>query len=424
MNQARLHAAEVARDSLESLIATHGPQRSHIYWSILLGVVAGLAALPLVKVEVSVRAPGMVRPQTERAELKSAVAGHLAQVLVRDNDAVQAGQPLLVLRGAEVEERLARNRARQAEQREAIADLGRLVAERVLQASGTSASPGIALPAGERFDVPPDRGALAVGRATGAPFFTAQYRQEFAQLQAQLHSYALAEQKARGELVRYTALAAKGIATQQELDNARYDVERLGAEKALVAEQALARWQATLREGKSTLANLVTEEQRCAEELAHYTLRAPASGVLLGFAGLSAGGYVSAGQVLGAVSPEDALRVETYVAPKDVGLIRVGQAARLQVDAFPYTQWGTLDGVVESVSGDMLTGGTGTAGSVFFKVVVRPAQTSLRLPGGVAGELRKGMTLSARFLVARRSLLQILHEDVSHWLDPKANPPS
>lgn len=419
MSPIRLYAADAVQDSLESLFAAHGPQRSHIYWCILLGVAAGLAALPLVKVEVSVRAQGMVRPQTERAELKSAVAGHITEVLARDNDAVHAGQPLLVLRGAEVEERLARNRARQAEQREALADLDWLVGERP---SGSTVSPATALLAVEPVFASSRNSTLPKGSATGVSFSTAQYRQEFTQLQAQLHSYALAEQRARGELDRYTALAAKGIVTQQELDNARYEFERLRAEKALAAEQTLARWQATLREGKSTLANLVTEEQRFTEELAHYTLRASASGALIGFAGLSVGSFVAAGQVLGAVSPDDALRVEALVTPKDVGLIRVGQTARLQIDAFPYTQWGTIDGIVESISGDMLNGGPSAASGVFFKVIVRPASTTLRLPSGVAAELRKGMTLSARFLVARRSLLQILHEDVSNWLDPKANP--
>lgn len=427
MSQTRLYSAVVAQDSLESLLAAHGPQRSQIYWSILLGIIAGLVALPIVKVEVSVRAQGLVRPQTERTELKSAVAGHLAQVLARDNDPVQAGQPLLVIRGTEVEERITRNRARQVEHRNSIVDLERLVVEKPGEPSGASAltvsSSGIVPPAAEIVGVPPSNGASIVGSASGPSFSTPQYRQEFAQLQAQLHSYALAGQKARGELARYATLAAKGIATQQELDNAHYEVERLGAERKLVGEQALARWQTALRDEKTALANLATEELRLLEELAHHTLRAPAAGVLIGFSGLSAGGFVAAGQVLGAVSPEGILRVETYVTPKDVGLIRVGQAARLQIDAFPYTQWGVLDGIVESVSGDMHNGGTGAASGVFFKVIVRPAQTALRLPSGVAGELRKGMTLSARFLVARRSLLQILHEDVSNWLDPKANPP-
>ena len=105
-------------------------------------------------------------------------------------------------------------------------------------------------------------------------------------------------------------------------------------------------------------------------------------------------------------------------------MIRVGQPARLQIDAFSYTQWGTLDGIVDSISGDMLPSNAnsprGNSNGVNFKVVVRPQRTTLHLTNGLSGELRKGMTLSARYIVARRSLLQVLYEDVSGWLDPRA----
>jgi hypothetical protein len=37
----------------------------------------------------------------------------------------------------------------------------------------------------------------------------------------------------------------------------------------------------------------------------------------------------------------------------------------------------------------------------------------------VRGDLKKGLTLTARYVVARRSLLQILHDDASAWLNPQ-----
>lgn len=401
MNQTTLYPANIAEDSLESLFAAHGPQRPVIYWLLLLGAIGALVALPLIKVDVAVRASGWVRPATERTELRPAVPGQIAQVLARDNDRVRAGQPLLTLRARDIEERLARNRVLQQEKNEIIADLGVLTAARVVGAEETRA-------------------------VLGNRLRTAAFRQDLVQFSTQVDSYRLAETKARNELARYTALAAKGIATAQELDNARYEAERLQTESKLLVEQTLSRWQTRLRDEQTTLADLVSEEQRLAEEQAHYTLRAPADGVLVGFTGLSAGGFIGAGQALGAVSPDDSLLVETFVSPRDVGLVRVGQAARLQIDAYAYTQWGALDGTVESISGDMLGSGAtqpgGATGSVFFKVVVRPHRTMLQLSNGVRGELRKGMTLSARFIVARRSLLQVLYQDVSNWLDPQANP--
>ena len=399
MNQTTLYPANMAEDSLESLFAAHGPQRLVIYWLLLLGVIGALVALPLIKVDVAVRASGWVRPSTERAELRPAVSGHIAQVLARDNDRVSVGQALLTLNTHDIEERLARNRALQHEKADVIADLGALTLERITGSAGFAGSSLVELR-------------------------TAVFRQDREQFHTQVESYRLAESKARNELARYTTLAAKGIATTQELDNARYEADRLRTESKLLVEQTLSRWQTRLRDEQTALADLASEEQRLKEEQAHYTVRAPAEGELVGFSGLSAGGFVAAGQTLGAVSPGDALLVETFVSPRDIGLVRVGQSARLQIDAYSYTQWGALDATVESISGDMMSAGAvapgAAAGGVFFKVVVRPHGTTLQLSNGVRGELRKGMTLSARFIVARRSLLQILYENVSSWLDPKA----
>ncbi len=379
--------ASHAEHTVESLSAGPGRGQTWIYRLLLGGVLGALGSLPFIQVDVSVRAPGMVRPAMERTELRLAVGGRIKQVLARDNDAVAAGQVLLRISTADLDERANRNEARRRERTETIAGLTGLVA--VVRSQG------------------------------GAPdTLLTELRQEWRQYSVQLDSYRLAQEKAAGELARYVTLAAKGIATQQELDNARYEVGRLEAEARLLREQTLSRWQARLREEGTALADLESEKQRLDDEREHYTLRAPAGGALLGFAGWSPGTYIPAGQVLGAISPDATLLVEARVASRDIGQLRPGQAARLQVDAYPYPEWGTLGGIVTAISGDWIAS-DGTSGPPAFKVVVRPSTLHLVSAGGVRGELKKGLTLSARFLVARRSLLQLLHDDASAWLNPQ-----
>lgn len=417
--------AALAPDLVESLYAEHGTGRPWTYWVILLGVVAGLVALPLVDVDVTVRAPGLVRPATDRTELKAPAGGRIAAVMARDNDRVAAGQPLVAFATADLDERLDRNRALQREQTALIEDLDTL---------STAANVRVAVAAGERVgvavDIPP--AVAGAGAAIEPPpeirpgLRTAALGQEFAEFLVQMDSNRLAEAKGRVELARASALAAKGIATQRELDDARYAVERTRAEGRLLVQQALTRWQARQRDGVTSLAALVSEEKRLAEERGFAVVRAPVAGTVQGLLGLAAGGYVAPGQALGAVSPDDRLLVEVLVSPRDIGLVRVGQAVNLQVDAFHYTQWGLLRGEVAAIAADLNSvGGNGGASgaeassSAFFKVSVAPGATTLRLPNGVAGELRKGLTLTARFRVARRTLLQLLYDDVSAWLDPQ-----
>lgn len=383
---------------MESLPALRGPGRPWIYWLCLLAIGATLAALPLVHVDVTVRSAGIVRPTTARIEVKSVVSARVARVLVRDNDRVNAGDPLVELTALDAEERIARNRALQREKGVLVADLRRL--------AGLALRPADAVPApSASAAVPPD-------------LHTPSLAQSLSQLLAHLSVGRLALEQARRTHDRTAALAAKGLVSERESDDARYALERASAELQLLVAEAKSSWETQLLAEGTSLAELVSEEKRVREELAHATLRAPVTGTVQGLAGLGPGANVVAGQSLGEISPLDGLRVETAVSARDIGLLHVGKPVRLQVDAFPYTRWGLLGGTVESVAADASSAG----GQTVFRVVVRPAALALQRPDGVRGALRKGMTLTARFVVTRRTLLQILYEDASGWLDAQSRP--
>jgi HlyD family secretion protein len=96
---------------------------------------------------------------------------------------------------------------------------------------------------------------------------------------------------------------------------------------------------------------------------------------------------------------------------------------RLQVDAYPYTQWGMLSGVVEAIGGDLSIQQTAFSRESYFKVLIRPRATHLALPDGTRGELKKGLTLTARYVVGRRSLLQALYDDANVRLNPQGHRP-
>ncbi len=387
----------LAAHTVESLHAEHGRPARAVYWFVLVGALAALAALPFIEVDVSVGAPGIVRPMAERVELRLAFGGRIARVHVRDNAHVVAGQPLLELATPDLDERLARNVALQREKTAALALLDSFSTARL----------------GEP-DVLPD---VTSGRAVELFPSLQTVRQEAAQLKAQLEANRVAEARVRTELARVSAMAAKGIATQRELDDARYALERVQADAKLAIEQMRTHWHARREETALALLDLASERTRLEAERAHAIVRAPGAGALQGFVGLSEGAMIGAGQVVGAISPDDRLVVETFVSPREIGLVRCGQPVRLQVDAFPYTQWGLLDALVIAIAADVSV--TDSGGAPVFKVTIEPKRSQLQLANGAIGRIGKGMTVSARFLTTRRTLLQILYQDASEWLDPQ-----
>jgi len=386
--------AALARHTVESLYAEHGAQRPWIYWSLLLFCAAALAALPLVKVDITVRAPGIVRPAVERAELKVGVNGRISRVLASDNDTVRAGQPLLELSTRDAEERLARNRALQVEKNNTLADLALLTAN-----DGTGAT---LLDAG-RPELP------------GGSFRTLECHQSYLHVRAQLEANRVSLAKLRVDLDRMEALAKQGLIPKSDLDASRFAVDNAQTQESLIIQQALDTWKSSLHDEKIARDDLVSDEKRIIDEITYSTVRSPATGTVQGLLGYAEGGYLVAGQTLGYVSPDTGLLVEADVSPRDIGLIRSGQPARLQIDAFPYTQWGLLDARVEQIAGDATLNGQ----QLYFRVLLKPQNETLRLRNGVEGALRKGMTLSARFVVNRRTLLQALYETTADWMNPQ-----
>jgi len=388
--------ADLAGHTVESLPAAHPPRWPLASWFMIVAVAAALASLPCLTVDTAVRAPGVVRPVAERIDLRAPVSGHVIGVFAHDNDAVRSGQPLLELASPELDERLVRNRELQAARRDLADDLRTLTGD---------------------DDARPLEAMQAV-----AGLRTAALNREHEHLLARLAFHRLEEIRAREEWERLGPLATRGLVARRDLDHARYEAERLDAEAVSLFREELSRWQARLREEEMALDDLASEAARLRAARDEFTIHAPVEGRLIGFNGWGVGGFISAGQPLGSVSPSDRLLVEAAVSPRDVGLIEPGQPVRLQVDAYPYTQWGTLDGTVLSVSADLLVNASGgNSAAPWFKVLVRPSG-ELRLPNGLRAGLKKGLTVQARFLVARRTLLQLLCDGASRWLDPRAAP--
>ncbi len=397
-SDSRIIPAEFARGTVESLRGEHRG-RPWITWWLLFGLAGAIGALPLVRVDVTVRGPGCVRPGAERAELKAAIGGRVVRLLARDNDRVEAGGRLVELDTRDVDERLAHNRERQRERADVAADLAALVS-----AHGGREPAGLSRPA----------------PGAGNGLRTAALAREDAGFLARCDAGRLTLAKARADLDRAVSLSQQGVMARRELDDARFAAERAEIEATLLREQTLAGWQSRLRDERGALATLASEERRLLGERALAVVRSPASGTVQGLAGLAEGSYVVPGQVLGQISPDDSPVVEVLVASRDIAFVRAGQSVRMQVDSFPYAQWGLLAGTVSSVADDAVIDGRRAA----FKVVVRPATLELRRADGKSGFVRKGMTLTARFVVARFSLAQLLYQDLTGRLDPRGPTPS
>lgn len=382
--QKQIYPVDQVADSIEAHMARHSRKSQAIYLTVVLSVLALLAALPVVRVPVSIQSGGIIRPLTEKHDVTLGTSGLVEAVLTRENQAVRRGQVLVRLRAAPLEERLSATTSRLSELRRSVADLQVVAA----------AAPGSSGPASR----------LQTGK----------HRQEWVQLSNELRENQVREERAARELERARALHARELVSQAELEERQFQLVQLREERALLVERARSGWQAALAAARTELKEAESVQGQLREERALYTVTSPVDGTVEEVASVSPGSFLPSGHRLAVISPTSDLVAEVYVTPRDIGLLRQGTPVRMQIDAFNYNDWGFVTGRVAEISEDFFT----VNQQPMFRVTVQMDGTELALRNGVRRSLRKGMTLRARFTITERSLFQLLRDDVNDWLNP------
>ncbi|HEX8349937.1 MAG TPA: HlyD family efflux transporter periplasmic adaptor subunit [Hymenobacter sp.] len=360
--------------------------RSHIiYVAVLIGFFIIISVLPFVSIVISSQASGALRPLAEKTEVRPLVAGTITQLRAKENQAVQKGDTLLVLQSGAMEAQLALNAKQQAEKLAFITDLKWLVG-------------GADAPAGG--------------------LRTQLYGQQAAQFHYQQQQLRNQLQKSGRDLATTQRLYASKVIARIEFEDKTFAHRKLLDEVRVLAETQRSQWQADLNAHRTALAELRERQQQLRQESRLYALTAPVAGTMQQLAGKYAGSYVQAGELLGTISPDGDLLAECYVSPKDIGYMRVGMPVRFQIDAFDYNQWGMVEGQVTGIAQDFVLL---KEQQPVFKVRCRLSRSYLQLKSGYRGQLRKSMTVRARFQLAERSLWQLLFDKADDWLNPTQN---
>jgi multidrug resistance efflux pump len=184
------------------------------------------------------------------------------------------------------------------------------------------------------------------------------------------------------------------------------------------AEVEIADRRADIAELQRTLADL--EGRVLAEEaevramqrrIDAHVIRAAITGHLGRVETLRAGAVVRTGQVLATVVPDGEPRAVAWFGNPAVGRIRPGQAARLRLDGFPWTQYGTLAATVASVGNDPLDG---------------QVRVELDLQPGTAPAIPLGHGLSgvAEIEVERITPARLVLRAVGRWLTTRRAAPA
>jgi multidrug resistance efflux pump len=119
----------------------------------------------------------------------------------------------------------------------------------------------------------------------------------------------------------------------------------------------LARLRSELAELEGAQNEAAATSNRIDHEIAQREIRAPISGTLAEVSALTPGTVIQAGDRIGTIVPDGSLRVVGLFEPSvALGRVRPGQPARVRLQGFPWTQYGSADARVTLVAGEVQDG--------------------------------------------------------------------
>lgn len=143
-------------------------------------------------------------------------------------------------------------------------------------------------------------------------------------------------------------------------------------------------------------------------------VRSPAKGIVKTIFNKTIGGVVQPGNPMAEVVPlEDTLLVETRLSPADIGFVRVGQRAVVKLTAYDYTIYGGLEGKIEYVSADSVQP---QQGDPYYVAHVRTTAPVLQF-GDRALQVIPGMTAGVEVITGRHSVLHYLLKPVNRAME-------
>ncbi len=394
-----------------------------LLWGILAFILLFILWASLTQIDRTVRGDGKVVPSSRLQVISNLEGGIVADILVQSGQDVTAGTPLVRLDGTLSTAEFGSSNAATSALAVKIARLRAEVAGRT--PVYPPSDDGLVAIESALHDA---RMAELASLAAGARARITQAERALAEAQANYGARASAQRSAAAERDMIRPLVERGIEPQISLIQSQ-NAATVTANEASAASAAISRARASLAEAQAGL-NQANQDwrARAATELAtsqaeistrartlpalssrvdRTVIRAPVGGRVNRVLVTTVGGSVSPGQPLVELVPSrEALQVEALVSPKDIGSVRIGQRAKVDITAYDPAVYGSLEGQVVTISPDAVL--NERTGETHYLVRVRTGKSALTDKNGRRLAIGPGMIATINLLGDKRSVMSYI----------------
>lgn len=201
----------------------------------------------------------------------------------------------------------------------------------------------------------------------------------------------------------------RSMAAIAQLEAELAQTQATAERQLLTAQEKLQQLQiaATELTAKINDAQILLDKSRT--ELSQTVLVAPVEGILSSLEIANEGEVLQPGNTLAEIAPDSAPLVLAAMLPsQEAGLVEAGMPVNVKFDAFPYQDYGVVEGTVTSISPDAdINEATGAT----YQVEIALEQTSMQHQGKEV-PLRAGQTATAEIIVSQRRIISLVLDPI------------
>jgi HlyD family secretion protein len=370
---------EIIETSVEHHFARFSRKSNLLYISVLLLFVGAVSSLFFIQTEITVQSRGILRSSSEPVTINSPVVAEIIKCKLYENRLVQKGDTLLWLNSKKLDESIGHLTGLIQENEVYLNDISKILDYKYTKLET------------ELF---------------GAQH--AQYRQKLSELD-------LAIRTQKKKYMRSKTLFEKKVIAPAEMEESEFAYSQAIEQKQNYVRTSQKEWERLAVGYRLENKNFNKEIALLENEKKNYYIIAPELGHITNYSGAKTGSYVTTGQNIAFISPDNDILAELLVAPQNIGYLQEEMPVLFQVDAYNYNQWGLATGNIIDISNEIHV----INSAPYFKVRCSLNEEELSLKNGYKGKLKKGLTTTARFKVTKRTLAQLLFDKTDDWLNPK-----
>ncbi len=360
---------------------------SVITYSIALCVIVFGTWSAVTQVDEIAKAKGTVVPEGERQIIQSDIGGKLKTISVAEGDMVEAGQVLVEFDATFQTTALEELKAQQASLNLTIERLSSLIDERepdfdlyqnqypeLVAEQRAQRSAQVALYYQKRIVLEKEAEQIAEQLRSTEKAIPAYERQLSASKQ-ELGILQKGQKSGNISRLRVLEMQQKVASIEQQIEEAR-------GKKALLIKQAdsndekisqlLAEAKVEVADQRSKAASELSALEarvRSGEaKLTNTVLTSPLQGLVQSIPSTKVGAVIQPGGTVVEIVPIGGTAdFKAQLSPRDIGFVNEGQSARVKIDAYDYSRFGALKGIVESISP---TTSKDEKGNIFYEVTI------------------------------------------------------